>query len=50
MFIYKNDKPFPAFETDTLHRVSLIACTAGILVAGIASVFFHAIEKYSFGV
>ena len=47
--INKSDEPIVAFQSDNYTRVSLLLCTAGIIVLSIASVVYDSIDKFSFG-
>ena len=49
MYINKSDEPIVAFQSDNYTRVSLLVCTAGIIVLSIASVVYDSIDKFSFG-
>ena len=49
MYINKSDEPIVAFQSDNYTRVSLLLCTAGIIVLSIASVVYDSIDKFSFG-
>ncbi|WP_298650904.1 NADH-quinone oxidoreductase subunit N [uncultured Proteiniphilum sp.] len=48
MFIDRNEHPIPALQTDVYNKASLIFCTAGILLAGIFSIFMEKIETFGF--
>ena len=49
MFINKNEQPIARFNSDNYSRISLVVCSAGILLAGILSVVYENIGMYSFG-
>ena len=49
MYINKSDEPIVTFQSDNYTRVSLLLCTAGIIVLSIASVVYDSIDKFSFG-
>ena len=49
MYINKSDEPIAAFRSDNYTRVSLLVCTAGIIVLSIASVVYQHIDQFSFG-
>lgn len=50
MFINKNENAIAPFRSDNYTRISLIACTAGILVLGIFSAIYENIGAFSFGI
>lgn len=50
MFINKNENAIAPFRSDNYTRISLIACTAGILVLGIFSTIYENIGAFSFGI
>ena len=50
MFINKNDTAIGKFKSDTLTRLALGICVAGIAATGFASIIFEAIRNISFGV
>ena len=49
MFINKSDAPIEAFRSDRYTRVSLVACSAGILLLGILSVVYDQISLLGYG-
>lgn len=49
MFINKNENPITTFRSDAYTKISLIACTAGIMLLGILSIVYERIEIFSFG-
>lgn len=50
MFINKNETAIEPIRSDAYTRISLIICTAGILVLGIISAIYEHIGNFSFGV
>lgn len=50
MFINKSETAIEPIRSDTYTRISLIACTAGIIGLGILSVIYEQIGNFSFGV
>lgn len=50
MFINKNENAIAPFRSDNYTRISLIACTAGILALGIFSAIYENIGAFSFGI
>lgn len=50
MFINKSENPVGAFRSDSLTRIGLAICVAGIAATGFASVLFEMIKNMSFGV
>ena len=50
MFINKNETAIEPIRSDAYTRLSLIICTAGILVLGIISAIYEHIGNFSFGV
>lgn len=46
MFINKSETPIEAFRSDGYTRVSLVVCTAGILLLGIVSAFYREITFF----
>ncbi|HVN59509.1 MAG TPA: NADH-quinone oxidoreductase subunit N [Bacteroidales bacterium] len=50
MFINKCDTPIGTFRSDSLTRIALLACVAGIFAMGFASVIFELIRNLSYGV
>ena len=49
MFINKSDAPIAGFTSDAYTRVSLLVCSLGILLLGIASCVYENIGRFSFG-
>ncbi len=49
MFINKSDAPIGAFRSDNYTRISLAACSAGILLLGILSVVYDRISLFAYG-
>ena len=49
MYINQSEHPIAAFRSDPYTRVSLLLCTAGIIVLSIASVVYGTIGKFAFG-
>lgn len=49
MFINKNETAIAPIRSDLYTRISLIACTAGIIVLGIISAIYENIGSFSFG-
>ncbi|MDR0814572.1 MAG: NADH-quinone oxidoreductase subunit N [Bacteroidales bacterium] len=49
MYINPNEEPVVCFRTDGGNRLSMILCTAGILVVGLLSVIHEYISEISFG-
>jgi NADH-quinone oxidoreductase subunit N len=47
MFINKSENPIPYFKSETLTRLSLAICIAGIFVIGFASVLFEYLKRIS---
>lgn len=50
MFINKNDNPIHPIQSDIYTRISLIACSAGVIAIGLISAIYENIEVFSFGV
>lgn len=50
MFINKSENPIDTFKSDGYTRLSLICCTAGIMLLGILSVVYESIGNFSFGI
>lgn len=50
MFINKNETAIEPIRSDAYTRISLVACTAGILALGIISAIYEQIGNFSFGV
>lgn len=49
MFINKNETPVARFRSDGYTRLSLVLCSAGIVLLGILSVVYEKIDLFSFG-
>jgi NADH-quinone oxidoreductase subunit N len=49
MFINKSDAPVTHFRSDNYTRLSLILCTAGVVLVGILSIIYEKINLLSFG-
>ena len=49
MFINKNDAPIEKFRSDNYMRLSLVVCSAGIILLGILSVVYDSLVPLSFG-
>ena len=49
MFINKSEIPIESFRSDGYTRISLLACSAGILCVGILSIVYESIGTFSFG-
>ena len=47
MLINKNENPIAAFKSDTLTRIGLLICVAGIIITGFASTVFEYIHSLS---
>lgn len=50
MFINKNEFPIEPLRADNYTRISLILCTAGILILGLVSSIYESIGIFSYGV
>ncbi|MDR3236756.1 MAG: NADH-quinone oxidoreductase subunit N [Prevotellaceae bacterium] len=50
MFINKNDAPVAAFRSDNYTRLSLLACSAGVMLLGILSIVYTKINLFGFGI
>lgn len=50
MYINPNDQPIAAFKSDNYTRISLVLCTAGVLLIGIVSSIYDGINLFGFGV
>jgi NADH-quinone oxidoreductase subunit N len=44
MFINKTDEPLPTFKSDGNTKLTLAICTAGILLFGVVSCIYEAIQ------
>lgn len=49
MFINKSENPIPYFKSDSMTRLGLAICIAGIAITGFASGFWEMITKVAFG-
>ena len=49
MFINKSEEPIAKFSSDNYTRISLVACSAGILLLGILSTVYENIGTFIFG-
>ena len=49
MYINKSDAPIASFNSDGYTRISLLVCTAGIIVLSIVSAIYDKIGNYAFG-
>ncbi len=49
MFLNKNENPIERVTSDFPVKLSLVICTAGILVVGLVSTFYTQIAAFSFG-
>lgn len=49
MFINKSENPVQGFRSDWYTRISLLACTAGIVLLGLLSTVYEQIGNFSFG-
>lgn len=49
MYINTSDEPIAAFRSDNYSRAGLVICTIGILILGLASSVYQAIDTFSFG-
>lgn len=50
MFINKNDNPIETIRSDVYTRISLIACTVGVIAIGLISAIYDNLGTFSFGV
>lgn len=50
MFINKNDNPIETIRSDAYTRISLIACTVGVIAIGLISAIYDNLGIFSFGV
>lgn len=50
MFINKNDNPIETIRSDAYTRISLIACTVGVIAIGLISAIYDNLVTFSFGV
>lgn len=50
MYICPNDNPIATFRSDNYSRIALTLCTAGVLLLGIASCVYSAIDGFSYGI
>ncbi|MDD3320272.1 MAG: NADH-quinone oxidoreductase subunit N [Paludibacter sp.] len=49
MFLNKNEQPIEQISSDFPVKLSLVICTAGILIIGLVSTFYTQIASFSFG-
>ena len=49
MFINSTDEPIAPFRSDNYTRISLMVCTAGIVLLGVLSVVYERISLFGFG-
>jgi len=49
MFLNKSENPIETVKSDFPVKLSLVICTAGILLVGLVSVIYSQIGTYSFG-
>lgn len=49
MYINKNETPVVPFKSDIYSKAGMVICLAGILLIGIASIFYETINQFSFG-
>jgi len=49
MYINKSETPIAAFKSDGYSKAGMVICLAGILLIGIASIFYETINQFSFG-
>ena len=49
MFYQQNDAPIEKFRSDNYMRLSLVVCSAGIILLGILSVVYDSLVPLSFG-
>jgi NADH-quinone oxidoreductase subunit N len=50
MFINKSENPIPDFKSDSMSKLGLAICIAGIVITGFASGFFEMIRNLSYGI
>ena len=50
VFINKNDNPIETIRSDAYTRISLIACTVGVIAIGLISAIYDNLGTFSFGV
>ncbi len=50
MYINPNEQPVATFKSDAYTRLSLVLCTLGIVLLGIASGVYDSINAFSFGI
>jgi NADH-quinone oxidoreductase subunit N len=50
MFINKSETPVERFRSDGYTRLSLVLCSAGVVLLGILSVVYEKINLFSFGI
>lgn len=49
MFLNKSDAPIESFKSDFPVKLSLVVCTAGIIIVGLVSAIYNQIALFSFG-
>jgi NADH-quinone oxidoreductase subunit N len=49
MFLNKSENPIETIKSDFPVKLSLIICTAGILIVGLVSTIYNQISLLSFG-
>ena len=49
MYIKPNDNPLPTFRSDCGNRAALAICTAGVILLGVAGIFYNYIDGFSYG-
>jgi NADH-quinone oxidoreductase subunit N len=50
MFINKSENPIPEFKSDSMSKLGLAICIAGIVITGFASGLFEMIRNLSYGI
>ena len=50
MFINKNDTPIETVHSDAYTRISLVACTIGVIALGLISAIYEQLGTFSFGI
>ena len=50
MFINRNETPIEPFKSDSMSKLGLAICLAGIIVTGFASGIFEMIRNLSYGI
>jgi len=49
MYINKSETPVVSFKSDVYSKIGMVICLAGIVLIGIASIFYETINQFSFG-